>query len=95
MFFSDDDVVVVSSVSAALKLNTMDFDLVLVDYDLDDGKGDQVVRALGRGQTKVPIIAVSSHEEGNTALRAAGADAVCAKKDFGNIREIVAKLLKP
>ncbi len=66
------------------------FDAALVDYDLPDGKGDVIVRALRRADPDVPIVAISSHAEGNAALRAAGADETCAKADFEHIGDVLA-----
>ena len=48
------------------------FDLLLVDYDLDDGKGDVLVKELLASGNTTPIIAVSSHDEGNATLRPSG-----------------------
>ena len=62
------------------------FDAVLVDYDLDDGKGDELVRHI-RGKAR--IVAVSSHDSGNRALMAAGANASCAKAQFKNLRSLI------
>lgn len=76
------------SVAAALEsLQNKNFDAILVDYDLDDGKGDIVVRAAMQLEPRPRIVAVSAHEEGNTALVAAGADAVCAKLKFADIEQ--------
>ena len=85
-FLSEHDVEVRPSVAAALAaLQTQTFDAVLVDPDLDDGKGDLIVRAAARLQPRPRIVAVSAHEAGNAALIEAGADAVCAKLKFAEI----------
>jgi hypothetical protein len=60
---------------------------VLVDYDLPDGKGTEVVRALRAIGFGGNIVAVSSREEGNAELRAAGATVTCAKEDFRAIEQ--------
>ena len=82
-FLSAHTLDVVPSLAAARQaLETHEYDLLLVDYDLDDGKGDELVRAC---QTLIPgtnIIAVSSHDAGNAALVRAGACAVCSKMEF-------------
>lgn len=70
--------------------------MVLCDYDLDDGKGDEFVREC-RGSTRtgrpcLPIIAVSSHETGNAALVRAGASAVCSKMEFERIGGVIESL---
>ncbi|HEY1788585.1 MAG TPA: response regulator, partial [Verrucomicrobiae bacterium] len=76
-FLSQYSVTIVPSLSEAReKLNESSFDILLVDYDLDDGKGAELVREV-RASTKrkrVVVIGVSSHEEGNAALLKAGAD---------------------
>src|SRR5262249_16099306 len=69
------------------------FDVVLVDYDFDDGKGVQFVRELRATNVRVPIIGVSSHEEGNAALLSSGASAICSKMDFDRISSVIEKLM--
>lgn len=89
-FLSAHTVTVVPSVAAARQaLSTTVFDVVLVDYDLDDGKGVEVVEMMQSRVNRVAIIATSSHETGNQALLKAGADAVCAKMDFNNIEAVI------
>ena len=90
---SQHDVVTVPTVSAALEqLRTGDFDVALVDYDLDGGKGDSFVAALRASPNRMPVVAVSARDEGNAALLQAGADAVCHKKDFRRISEVMESL---
>ena len=89
-FLSDHLVTIVPSLSAARILFAANrFDLMLSDYDLDDGKGDEFVRECRAAQPRLPIIAVSSHEAGNAVLVKAGASAVCGKMEFDRIREII------
>jgi len=68
------------------------FDLVLSDYDLDDGKGEAFVRECRALRPRLPIIAASSHEAGNAALVAAGASATCSKMQFDRIQQVIAGL---
>ena len=68
------------------------YDLVLSDYDLDDGKGEEFVRECRAAFPGLPIIAVSSHEAGNSALTSAGASAVCSKMEFDRIQQVIARL---
>lgn len=63
------------------------FDAVLVDFDLDDGKGDVLVRELKDTRFSGRIVGISSHEQGNAALLAAGAHASCPKSAFAHISE--------
>lgn len=93
LFLAAHDVVVVSSVRDALvKILEGGFDLCLVDFDLDDAKGDEFVRvALERG-TSAKMIGVSSHDEGNAKLLAAGAEATCKKTEFAKVPALLAAL---
>jgi atypical dual specificity phosphatase len=89
-FLSQHTVTVVPSLSAARQaLEIGSFDLLLVDYDLDDGKGDELVRELTTIGKAVTVIGVSSHEEGNMALLRAGAVAVCSKMQFDGIQSVI------
>ena len=89
-FLAAHDLTVVASVAAArAALASGTFDAVLVDYDLDDGKGVEVVVAAKELPVRPAVIAVSSHAEGNAALVAAGADATCAKLQFARIADVL------
>jgi CheY-like chemotaxis protein len=90
-FLADHEVTVVTTVASALEVLPETFDVVLVDYDLPDGKGTEVVRAFRSRGLHGHIVAVSSREEGNAELRAAGAKATCAKRDFGRIATVLAR----
>jgi DNA-binding response OmpR family regulator len=87
-FLGGFEVIVVPSLAEARRRFAAGaFDAALVDFDLDDGKGEEIVRELrGRG-FRGKIVAVSSHDEGNARLVAAGASSVCKKGDFRRIRE--------
>jgi CheY-like chemotaxis protein len=89
-FLAQHEVTVASSLAEARRLlETGRFDLLLVDYDLDDGKGDALLKELHAFGKAVPAIGVSSHEEGNNALLQAGAVAVCSKMDFDRIQSVI------
>jgi protein-tyrosine phosphatase len=89
-FLSQHSVTVVSSLSAAWQaLESGSFDLLLVDYDLDDGKGDALVKELRDSGRTIMAIGVSSHDEGNAALLRAGAVAVCSKMHFDRIQSVI------
>ena len=82
-FLSAHDTAIVATIAAARRtLAGGAVDVVLVDYDLDDGKGDELVRSLRASSFTGRIIGISAHQAGNDALVAAGADAVCAKGQF-------------
>ncbi len=92
-FLASHRVTVVPSLSAARStLTSGGFDLVLSDYDLDDGKGEEFVRECRTAHPQMPIIAVSSHEVGNAALVRAGASAVCSKMEFDRITQVIGSL---
>jgi len=90
-FLRDHVVNVVPSLAAARSaLAGGDFDVVIVDYDLDDGKGDTLVAELVQGPPPRPrIVASSSNADGNAALRRAGADAVCPKTRIAKINTVL------
>jgi CheY-like chemotaxis protein len=68
------------------------FDVFLVDYDLDDGKGDAFVREIRATDNRVPIVAVSAKPDGNDALMVAGATAVCTKANFSALPGLLERL---
>jgi len=89
------DVVIVSTVAAARDAaQGSRFDIALVDYDLDDGKGVEFVRWLRASGSPLPLVAVSARLEGNEALVAAGANAVCAKLEFSRIQLVIEAVLR-
>jgi DNA-binding response OmpR family regulator len=90
-FLRAHDVVIVPTIVAAKHcVQESRFDVVLVDYDLDDGKGDELVRWLRHCRIDVPVVAVSAKQAGNEALVSAGADAACAKLAFATIETVLA-----
>ena len=70
-------------------LSAEQFELLLVDYDLDDGKGEELVRELREAGSQTRIIGISAREEGNAALLQAGADVICGKMEFDRIQELI------
>src|ERR1043166_9532642 len=91
-FLSQHTVTIVPDLSAARQtLRAGEFDLVLVEYVLDDGKGDALVREIRASSAPIPTIGVSSHDEGNAALRRAGAMAICSKMQFDQIQRVIEK----
>ena len=89
-FLASHEVTVVPSLAAArTALAAGTFDAVLVDYDLDDGKGAELVEAIRRLPDRLLVVAASSHEDGNAALMAAGADVVCSKLRFAGIDAVL------
>ncbi|HJZ92958.1 MAG TPA: response regulator [Gemmataceae bacterium] len=92
-FLRDHTVVVVASLAAARAAVAVEsFDVLLIDYDLDDGKGDVLVREARQLQRRTAIVATSAHEAGNDALVGAGADAACGKLEFGRIGDVLKSL---
>jgi len=73
-----------------LLLSAREFDVLLVDHDLPDGVGtDVVAHALAIGRP-IDIVAVSSHDAGNAALVRAGARASCPKRLLHTIAAVLA-----
>ena len=92
-FLSQHSVMVAPSLVAARQaLRDGRFNLLLVDYDLDDGKGEEFVRECRATRPGLLDIAVSAHEAGNAALLKAGASAVCSKMEFDHIQEVIGGL---
>ncbi|MCP4108981.1 MAG: response regulator [Desulfobacteraceae bacterium] len=94
IFLADHNVTVVSTVSQAWKyINKNKYDIILIDYDLDDCKGNTLVRRIKQNNLPVKIIGVSSHDDGNAALKKAGADAICSKMKFKQIDYVIKNLI--
>ncbi len=95
-FLSQHSVTVVPSLAEARQVFAAgSFDLLLVDYDLDDGKGDVLVREVRDSGKAIPVVGVSSHDQGNTALLRAGAVAVCSKMQFDRIQAVIDTVTLP
>jgi CheY-like chemotaxis protein len=95
-FLWQHSVTMAPSLSAAREaLGTESFDILLVDYDLNDGKGDALVKELCAAGEPTAVIGVSSHDEGNAALLRAGAAAVCGKMHFDRIQSVIDKVTEP
>ena len=95
-FLAQHTVTMASNLAEARRaLETSDFDLLLVDYDLDDGKGNALLKELHASGKAIPAIGVSSHEEGNTALLRAGAVSVCSKMRFDRIQKVIGAITTP
>ncbi len=88
-FLAEFDVVTVQGLASARGLLGEAWDAVLVDYDLDGGRGDELARELRHQRYDGAVIATSAHEAGNAALMLAGADAVCQKADFEGIGHVI------
>lgn len=95
VFLAGHEVSVLPSLAEARRaLTEQEFDLVLSDYDVDDGKRDVLVRECRAAFPRMPIIAASSHDAGNEALMRAGATTVCDKMCFAGIREVIFKVMQ-
>jgi len=92
-FLSAHELTVAPSLAAARDaLRAGAFDAVLLDYDLDDGKGTDLIALIRESHPVTVVVAVSSHEDGNAALLAAGADGVCSKGKFAGIESVLASV---
>lgn len=89
-FLSNHSVTVVPSLALARQaLAESEFEVLLIDFDLDDGKGDVLARQVHSKSPLTTIIGVSAHEEGNAALRRAGAKLICSKMQFHQIQSLI------
>lgn len=66
------------------------FDVLLVDHDLPDGIGTEVIRHARSLGIDADVIAVSALDGNNEALEAAGARASCSKGSFEAIGAVLA-----
>ncbi|MBQ4834866.1 response regulator [Pseudoalteromonas luteoviolacea] len=92
-FLSDHDVEVAPDINSAKAMFNDSYHLVLCDYDLDDGKGTEVVSYIRELSATVPIIAASSHERGNSLLIQAGANIICGKMDFRSLPNCIDRII--
>jgi len=88
-FLAGHQVDIAESVAAARGLLGAVYDAALVDYDLPDGKGTDVIRQLRTAGFRGRIIAVSAKDDGNRELRAAGAHATCKKAELHRIASVL------
>jgi CheY-like chemotaxis protein len=89
-FLSAHELTVVPTLAAArAALEASAFDAVLLDHDLDDGKGTSLIEFVAQLRPPPVVIATSAHEAGNRALLAAGARAVCSKTKFAQIDAVL------
>ena len=89
-FLSAQQATVVPSLSAArANLAADQCDLLSMDYDLADGKGEELVRALREAGNKILTIGVSAREAGKVALLPAGVNEICSKMEFNRIQELI------
>ncbi len=90
-FLAGHDLTVIPSLALAKEaLAARTFEVVLLDYDLDDGKGASLVEFIRQLPTVPVVIATSAHEDGNRLLVAAGADIACPKGRFAEISAVLA-----
>lgn len=90
-FLTDHQVDVVPSMRLTLeKLESNNlYDLVLLDYDLDDCKGNEIATKIKQLFPSLKIIATSSHSKGNNLILKAGANAICEKMEFKKIQSVI------
>jgi len=91
-FLHEHDVLVAQKINEAKQIISKEsFDLILSDFDLDDGKGDEFVKYLRMQSIETPVIDISSHKNGNDKLIGAGANIICSKMKFKEIQGIISK----
>jgi CheY-like chemotaxis protein len=94
-FLAGHDMTVVPSLAEArAALADGAFDAVLLDYDLDDGKGTTLLEFVRQLPSRPAVIAVSAHDAGNAALLGAGADACCPKTKFADIGNVITSVIR-
>lgn len=89
-FLSTHQVSLVPSLQQAQEALASDtYDAILIDFDLDDGKGDALLPVINQLTPRPRVVAASSHDTGNEALVLAGANVVCKKSDFARINKVL------
>lgn len=92
-FLARHEVTIVPSLAdARAELAGGEYELVLLDSELGDGNGIELMRELEGCPERPLIVAVSAYDDRNEALRHAGADATCSKLHFGQIEAVIASL---
>jgi DNA-binding response OmpR family regulator len=93
-FLAEHQVDIAESVAAARAAFLADprYDVALIDYDLPDGKGTEVVLYLRAARFRGRIVAVSAKDDGNRELRAAGAHEICRKAELHGIAAVLQRL---
>ncbi|MBV9866659.1 MAG: response regulator [Abitibacteriaceae bacterium] len=92
-FLSTHQVTIAGTLAQARHLlSHQQFDCVLLDYDLPDGKGIELIDDLRRLGLLNQVTAISSIEDNNAALTKAGAFAALSKLRFAHISEILKQL---
>jgi len=86
-FLGGHEVAFASSICAARKLLDRPWDVILLDYDLPDGKGDTIIAEIRAAGDTTITIGVSARAEGNRNMLNAGANAVCPKSSIEYIGE--------
>jgi DNA-binding response OmpR family regulator len=92
-FLAEHEVTLAAGVAEAKALLAAEsYDVLLVDHDLPDGSGPEVLAYARERGVASAAIAVSSHEAGNEALERAGALARCPKGRFHEIGVVLASV---
>jgi len=94
-FLADHQVKIVPSMQLALEEleSNIHYDLTLIDYDLDDCKGDEIAIIIKKTYPNIKIIATSSHSKGNNLILNAGANAICGKMNFKYIQSVIDSII--
>jgi DNA-binding response OmpR family regulator len=93
-FLSAHEVTVRSTVLGARhEFDVGGYDIVLVDSDLEDYKGTDLVMYIRGSGYDIPIIGISAKDDGNQELIAAGANDTCNKMHLDRIGEYLAKFI--
>jgi DNA-binding response OmpR family regulator len=79
-------------VEARARLADGTFDVVLLDYDLPDGKGEELLAEMAGSGRAARVIGFSSRDENNARLLAAGAWAAVGKLQFRQLGDLLKSL---
>ncbi len=78
---------------ARQRLKEGDFDVILVDYQLSDGLGEDLIREIVDTKLRSKVVAVSANAENNSRLMEAGAIGAVSKNEFSKLAEKLETIL--
>jgi DNA-binding NarL/FixJ family response regulator len=69
------------------------FEVILLDYQLSDGLGEDLIREIVERKLPTKVVAVSANAENNARLIAAGAIGAVSKNEFSKLAEKLETIL--
>jgi CheY-like chemotaxis protein len=94
-YLTDHQVTVVSDGREGIEVfDAMSFDLVLLDYEMREVHGPEVVRHIRKRDRKIPVVAVSMSDLLNEKLLALGATLAVPKRHIEDLFTLLPSILR-